>query len=146
MMIRNTIPSSRRPPQQGQALAETMLMVPFFILLMMLLAEFGVYFYRSNLLEDTAQQVARMAARNATLSDIQNYSNEKLYTLQPQLAVLNALNEPVDAWSSDQTLQIKLTATVQPVMPISALNIFSPGTDFFPAAFTLESKKQVYVE
>lgn len=128
---------------------EAMLIVPFFILLMMIMLEFVIYFYKSNVVENTAQHIGRMVARGATHADISAYADDKLASITPtstSIEVRDAADAVVVAWASDDALVIRLTATVEPLMPIGVLNIFAPGTDFFPDEYNLGSAKQVYVE
>lgn len=138
--------------EKGQALVETMLIMPFFILLMMILAEFGIYFYRMNMLENTAQQIGRMAARGAAYEDLETYMNANLASFKkttppsPTLKVLDDVGDEVTTWESDDALEIRLGATVSTVMPIDALNVFAAGKTFFPDQFALECRKKVYVE
>lgn len=132
--------------EHGQALIETMLVVPFVILLSMVLAEFGIYFYRANMIEDTTQQMGRMAARNATHTEINSYMNSKLSALSPTLTVYDTGTTVITTWTSNMLIEVRVSATVAPVMPVSALNIFTGGTNFFPTSFSLQSKKQVFVE
>lgn len=133
-------------PSRGQALIETMLVVPFAILLAMILTEFGLYFYRSNMIEDTTQQIGRMAARGATYSTINTYMNTKLSTMSPSLTVKDTGAATITTWTSNMLIEITVSATVSPIMPTGALNIFAGGASVFPSTFTLQSKKQVYVE
>lgn len=139
--------------QRGQALIEMILTLPFFILLLMILAEFGIFFYKSNLIENTTQQIGRMAARGASYDDLNTYMNDHLSAFSaavvpPALEVLNEDGADVSAtgWNSDDALEVKISATVKPVMPVDVFNIFAPTKDFIPDQFTLEARKKVYVE
>ncbi len=137
--------------EKGQALIETMVVLPFFLLLMMCLAEFGIYFYRANLIENAAQQFGRLAARNATLAEIQaaldamKTANPMLDSISPALEVRDAAGASITEWASDDQIEMRLTASAAPVMPIGVFNMFG-GVDFFPASFSFASVKQVYVE
>ncbi len=149
MALKNRDRRSIVAAEGGQALIETMLVVPFFILLMMVLGEFCIYFYRVNLLENTAQQVGRMTARNATYDEINSYASDKLSSLGPTpvVTVKDAGGVEVTDWESDDSLEIKIMVeAVESVLPIGVLNVFAPGTDFFPENYTIASVKQVYVE
>lgn len=147
MVPQKRIRNRRARTEHGQALIETMLVVPFFILLMMILAEFGIYFYRCNLLENTVQHMGRMAARRATFTEIETYMNTKLSALSPELTVEDESDVSVSSWTSDDEIEITLSATLTPLMPIGVLNIFAPaGTEFFPSSFTIQSRKAVFVE
>lgn len=131
---------------RGQALLETMFVLPVVLVLIMILSEFGIYFYRANLLETTAQTMGRMAARGSTKAQVESYMTSRISTLNPTLAVVDNAGTAITSWSSDQAIRLTVTATVTPVMPISALNIFGGGAQIFPASFTLRAVKTVYVE
>lgn len=120
--------------------------LPFILLLIMVVAEFGIYFYRSNILENTTQTLGRMAARGSTNSTLQSYLTSQISSLNPTLTVANSSGTTITTWSSDASIKLTVTATVSPVMPVSALNIFGGGAQLFPTSFTLTSIKTVYVE
>ncbi|MBI4179745.1 pilus assembly protein [bacterium] len=137
----------RRSAAPGQALIETMLVLPFFMLMMMALAEFGIYFYRSNLMENTIQHMGRMAARNATHTQLDAYMDDKLTSFSNlALEVQDTAGVAITEWSSSDAIEITVSGTVAPVMPIGVFNYFAPGTEFFPSEFTMTARKQVYVE
>lgn len=141
-----TVIQTKARSERGQTLIEMILILPFFLLLIMVLAELGIYFYRSNQIENVAQTVGRMVARRATFGETQAYIQKTLNTINPKLSVRNSDGAEIVSWSSDQQLELRITATVNPVFPVKALNVFTPGSDFFPATFTLQSVKTVFVE
>ncbi len=132
--------------KRGQAVLEMLFVLPFILVLIMVVAEFGIYFYRCNVLENTAQTAGRLAARGATKTEIQTYLTQQISTFSPSLTVANNSGVTITSWSPDTSIQLTITATVTPVMNIAPLNIFGNSATLFPSSFTLKSVKTVFVE
>lgn len=134
------------PSEKGQTLLEMVFVLPFILMLIMVVSEFGIYFYRSNLIENTSQTMARMAGRGSTNAALTSYMNTQLGSLNPTLAVKNSAGTAITTWTSNQQITMTVTVSAAPVMPISALNIFGGGSAMFPTTLTMRSVKTVYVE
>lgn len=132
--------------QQGQALLEMVFILPFVLILIMAVSEFGIYFYRANVVENTAQTMGRMAARGATQTEIQAFMNSQMSLLSPTVTVKNSSGTTITSWSSDQQIEMTVSATASVVMPIGVLNTFGGKTNFFPSTFTFKSTRTIYVE
>ncbi|MBI4178097.1 pilus assembly protein [bacterium] len=136
----------RRGAGEGQSMIEMVLVLPFFMLMVMVLAEFVVYFYRSNQLENAAQTAGRLASRGASADELEAHLDEHLTSLNPKLTVRNADGAVVRIWSPEDKIKLGVRIMFKPLFPVGALNVFSPDADFFPGIFILESVKTVLVE
>ena len=132
--------------RRGQALLEMVFILPFILILIMAVSEFGIYFYRANVVENTTQTAGRMAARGATSTELQSFLTSQMSKLSPVVTVKSSSGTTITSWSSDQQIELSVTATASVVMPIGVLNTFGGKTNPFPSTFTLKSTRTVYVE
>lgn len=133
-------------PRRGQALLEMVFILPFILILIMTVSEFGIYFYRANVVENTTQTAGRMAARGATSTELQSFLTSQMSRLSPSVTVKNSSGTTITSWSSDQQIEVTVTATASAVMPIGVLNTFGGKSNIFPSTFTFRSTRTVYVE
>ena len=132
--------------RQGQALLEMVFILPFILILIMAVSEFGIYFYRANVVENSTQTMGRMAARGATKSEMQSFLTSQMSTLSPSVTVMNSSGTAITSWSSDQQIKLTVTATASRVMPIGVLNVFGGKSNIFPSVFIFNSTRTIYVE
>ena len=131
---------------RGQALLEMVFILPFILILIMAVSEFGIYFYRANVVENSTQTMGRMAARGATKSEMQSFLTSQMSTLSPSVTVMNSSGTAITSWSSDQQIKLSVTATASRVMPIGILNVFGGKSNIFPSTFIFNSTRTIYVE
>ena len=132
--------------RRGQALLEMVFILPFILILIMAVSEFGIYFYRANVVENTTQTMGRMAARGSTKSQLQSFLTSQMSTLGPSVTVYNSSGTAITSWSSDQQIKLTVTATASRVMPIGVLNVFGGKSNIFPSVFIFNSTRTIYVE
>ena len=132
--------------KRGQSIIEISLVMPFLLFIIMLLAEFSIYFFRSNRVEEISQLASRLAARNSSYTTIQNTVNNRISDLNPVVTVYDVNENSIQSWNTDDQIEIRLVATFPVVTPVKLLNIFSSENPIFPNDWTIRTNKVVLVE
>jgi Flp pilus assembly protein TadG len=106
-----TTPHARRRRQEGQALVEFALVLPFLLMIVLGIIQFGVLFHNYLTLTDAVRAGARQAAVSRTDPDPEGRAEARVRQ------------------SADKLKQSSLAVTVRPFDPVSGTETWKQGGD-----------------